>query len=287
MAKYRYHRTYQKNPHGGGMGDIIGLAVLGVGAYFLYEWFTSSSTTPVATVPVNTSTVPTTTSPNITINPSTSPGMSTVSPILNTVSPNPVVVITSTDPVTMANAPVSALAQTLLNQVGADGYPNDPNTTFLTIDEWNYFYQQQFGSISATQSAAIASNAGTSSSSDTLNVTAYVNALQAMLSSGISGLGSLGLQRATQELQPLLSNRPSMQNAPYGTSRPGRPFNEAFDPRRMGMGRTYLSGYQGVLRNHFGVPGMSGLGIIGEGYNINETTYGGATAYELATKYVM
>lgn len=47
----------------------------------------------------------------------------------------------------------------------------------------------------------------------------------------------------------------------------------------LGLGRVYLSG--------MGQNGMSGLGTIGQGYNINEQHAGDASRYEQAAKFTM
>jgi hypothetical protein len=296
MAKRRNrrNRNYTNNPHSGSSG-LIGLAVLGVGAYFLYEWLSTPSTSvgvPVNPTPAS-NPIPTTPG-NVAITP-TSPTSTQVSPT----SGAPIAIFTSSDPI-YSSIPVSSIpspnassntAQALLNAAYAAGYQSAMQNSGnkLNVDEWNYWFNQATGTtVSAAQTSAIENIVG---GDILIDVNTYLNALGQVTASGISGLG---IQSAAQELQPVLSNRASMQNAPYGMGLPGRPFNETFDRRRAsvgfaGLGRTYLSGYHGIApgHDHSGVPGMSGLGVIGEGYNINETTYGGASAYELATKHIM
>lgn len=267
--------------HGGGFGEIIGIAALGLGAYFLYEWLAtpSISTVPVATVPVS-SPVPVNTSSNITTIATT--------PVSNQIPATPT---TNVIPVNPNLNPNAALATLLINSANNEYAANiqdqggsDP---LMTVDEWDYTLSHLPGGylpVSATQAAAIVNllgaNAGSGPTALLMDANTYLAAYQQVMASGLSGLGE-------DDLAPMVSNRPSFQNAPYGVGHPGRPYSEGFGGFG-GLGRTYLNGYQGLWKNNFGIPGLSGgLGIIGAGYNVNETVYGDAQAYELAAKYIM
>ena len=231
----RYHQLNNPSHSGGGMGSIVGIAALGIGAYLLYEWWisaastnTTASTSTATATPVVTSAVPTSTSPNTAVV-ATSPTSNAVSTTVASPTPVPVVIPQAAPPyIQTSSDPIVQQALTLVQ---------------------------------------------------ILEQTAGVNA-----------------NTATNKLNPSISNQAAVQNAPYGSHAPGRPFRESQPVMRPsghgmagfgGLGRTYMSGYHGLFVDHSGVPGMSGLGIVGEGYNINETTYGGATQYELADKWVM
>jgi len=283
MARRRRH--YQRNSgHGGGMGSIVGIAAIGIGGYLLWQWLTSSTSTAATPIAAATpvSTVPTSTSSNVAVVP-TSTTSNAVSPTAAVATP--AVVIPQAAPSNgMVNPPVGSVTPlySILEQTA--GVAPD---TLMTADQWSYYYQQLRGIvISPSQYQVILNNLNNQFPGNNITNSSMMTAtefVQGLTTVGLSGMG----RTATQTLNPVAGNQATVQNAPYGSSPvPGRPFREQHpvfgSPMGMpvitgnGMGRTYLSGYAG-----------RGMGIIGQGYGINETTFGNATKYELATKYVM
>jgi hypothetical protein len=297
----RYHQLNNPSHSGGGMGSIVGIAALGIGAYLLYEWWisaastnTTASTSTATATPVVTSAVPTSTSPNTAVV-ATSPTSNAVSTTVASPTPVPVVIPQAAPPyIQTSSDPVVQQALTLVQILEQTAGVNA--NTAMTSDQWSYYYQQLRGVIiSPQQYSVIIQNLNNQFPGNAITGNSMMTAtefVQGLTSVGLTGLSNT----ATNKLNPSISNQAAVQNAPYGSHAPGRPFRETQPVMRPsghgmagfgGLGRTYMSGYHGVFINHDGVPGMSGLGIIGEGYNINETTYGGATQYELADKWVM
>ncbi len=249
---YKQYRQFNNPSHesGDGIGSIIGYAALAIGAYLLYDWWTTPVTAATTATPVTAattatvvSTVPTTSSPNITTPTVVIPQSS------STVQVN-------TDPTVQALTLVQLLEQTA--NVVAD--------TPMTADQWSYYYQQLRGiTINSDQYSTIINNLNNQFPGNGITGSSVMTATefaQGLTSVGLTGLGNT----ATTRLNPSMSNQASVQNAPYGSSHPGRPFKESH-PAMTPSGR--------------------GLGIIGQGYGINKTIYGNATKYELATKYLM
>lgn len=221
--------------------------LLGAAGYLFYEWWLAQQQGAVSV----SSTVPTTSSPNTAVVP------------------------TSSNTVTVA---LPTLRDQLLQM---SGHP-----VVQTTDQWTYYYSKLrnvtlFGT---TQYANLMTSNGVIGTT-IMNVDQYISMLHS------AGLGGLGMTTAMSRLVPKHANRASFQNAPYGHGAPGRPYSETvtrpfqdmpYSPFALrgigidGLGRTYLSGYAGP-----------GIGMIGQGYGINETVYGGASAYEMADKYVM
>jgi hypothetical protein len=180
------------------MKDFLGIALLGVGAYVLYEYFASQQAAATqytvsagATTPPTQAvhaTNPTTVQggyPTMTAGsppPSNVSGSSTTSTnVAASPATDPTQMVPVTDPATLA-AVLKATAQ-------ADGYSGNS----FYPDEWSYFYQNTPGkpTISPAVFAQLLTNIGLAGQGHGVQITAE-QFVQGLFSVGLSGIRGLG-----------------------------------------------------------------------------------------------
>jgi hypothetical protein len=252
-----------KGSDGGGMKDIIGIALLGLGAYVVYEMLYGQQApayTPTLT-PVSTPASQSVTAAN--------PTAIATYPALTQGSPPPSNVTGTTTPVSQVNNTIPynpgtttsasgmLLSQALQAQVVQAGYPA---TDALSNDEWNYFYAQMTGNTIPPLTYQQMMQNINSGGPSVVSSETYVQALYSV------GLGGLGMP----------SHLPRRAD---GVAQP-----------RSGFGHVYVSGAANVGPYPFYpfvVTPMHGLGAIGAGFNVNDPRlrYGNASYYEKANRW--
>lgn len=229
------------------MKDFIGIVLLGVGGYLIYEWLfgtstgtTTTTTTPSTPVPTTANTTQNTTTGSTTGN----QGGSNNTPITNEL---------------LLQAMVLQAAQAnsvMQQQAAANG-----GQYMGTVSQWNYLLDQVTGGNGSDDLVSYPQDTGAPVSINTYfswRSAAGLSGLGRVYASGYHGLGAMGTIGAIR--------LPMIQN---GNGNP-QWYPEFSSPNPWG------------LRGGWGV---RGLGAVGQGYGINALRLNSdATAYELAIK---
>ena len=170
LAKYHARRIREKtpNPHGGGNTLVI-LLLVGVGGYFLWQWFASQTAAAAPVITPGTTPTSATTPTNLGLPTQTATATGTTTPAT---APTPVTPSVSGQQILQWN-------QAITNWLVANNY--DPNIV-QSVFHWNYIAQRVIPNF-----VDPALN-GYTTMNGTQYLQAYVHHLQ-----GLSGLGALGM----------------------------------------------------------------------------------------------
>jgi hypothetical protein len=168
-------KSNMRNNEGGG-GEFLTLLLVGVGVYFVFEWFMGQGTSSTTTTPGTTS--GTTTTPTSVAVPSQMSVTST------TGTTTPVTTPPTPTPTPMTTSQINQLTQTLQAYQVSAGYPNATYSGY----QWEYIAQRAFASSfpSSWVSSGVPGVDGDTMYSQTQFLLMY---MQALSTQGLTGLG--------------------------------------------------------------------------------------------------